>query len=94
MPRAERADLERTIEEQEGLLLEEMTPLSAEPAEGEEERLTERLGALLAQRRRIEALRHAGALAGVTADVLVDEVDRRLALLGERLACERGEEDC
>ena len=94
MPRTERDHLERTIEEQEGLLLEEMAPLSDEPAEGEEERLTERLGALLAQRRRIEALRHAGALAGATAGELVDEVDRRIALLGERLACERGEEDC
>jgi len=94
MPRAERADLERTIEEQEGLLLDGMAPLSDEPAEGEEERIAERLGALLAQRRRIEALRHAGALAAATAGELVDEVDRRIALLGERLACERGEEDC
>jgi len=94
MPHAEREHLERTIEEQEGLLLEEMTPVADEPAEGEEERLTERLGALLAQRRRIAALRHAGALAGVTADELVDEVDRRIALLGERLACERGDEEC
>ena len=94
MPRTERDHLERTIEEQEGMLLEGMAPLSDEPAEGEEERLTERLGALLAQRRRIEALRHAGALAGATAGELVDEVDRRIALLGERLACERGEEDC
>jgi hypothetical protein len=90
LPRTEGAHLEQTIEEQEGLLLEGMAPVSEEPAEGEEERLTERLAALLAQRRRIEALRHAGALAGATADELVDEVDRRIALLGERLACERG----
>ena len=30
----------------------------------------------------------------LTADELVDEVDRRIALLGERLACERGDEEC
>ena len=94
MPRAEGEHLERTIEEQEGLLLEGMAPVSEEPAEGEEEQLAARLAALFAQRRRIEALRHAGALASASADELVDEVDRRIALLGERLACERGDGDC
>jgi hypothetical protein len=89
VPRAERRHLERTIEEQEGLLLEGMAPVGDEPAQGDEEQLAERIGALVAQRRRIDALRHAGALAGPTADDLVDEVDRRIALLGERLARER-----
>ncbi len=89
LPRPEREHLERTIDEAETTLLEGLAPLSDEPAEGEEERIAERLGALLAQRRRIVALRHAGALEGPAADDLVDEVDRRIALLGERLACER-----
>jgi monovalent cation:H+ antiporter, CPA1 family len=94
MPHAEREHLERTIAEQESVLLEGIAPVTDEPAEGDEDRLAERLGALLAQRRRIEALRHAGALAGATADELVDELDRRVALLGERLACERTGEGC
>ena len=89
VPRPERQHLEHTIEEAESVLLEGIVPLTDEPAEGEEARLAERIGALVAQRRRIEALRHAGALAGAAADELVDEVDRRIALLGERLACER-----
>ena len=94
IPHAEREHLERSIEEQETVLLEGMAPLTDEPAEGDEERLAERIGALVAQRRRIEALRHAGALADATADELVDEVDRRVALLGDRLACAKADEDC
>jgi Na+:H+ antiporter len=94
VPRTELRHLERTIEEQESLLLDGMAPVADEPAEGDEERLAERIGALVAQRRRIEALRHAGALAGPAADELVDEVDQRIALLGERLACERNPDSC
>jgi len=94
VPRAERAHLERTIEEQETLLLEGLDPLSEEPAEGEEGRLAERIGALVAQRRRVKALLLAGALPEATAADLVGEIDRRIALLGERLACERSGEKC
>ncbi len=94
LPRTEREHLEHTIDEAETTLLEGLAPLADEPAEGEEERLAERLGALLAQRRRIVALRHAGALEAAAADDLVDEVDRRIALLGERLACEREPDAC
>ena len=94
LPRPEREHLEHTIDEAETRLLEGLAPLADEPAEGDEERLAERLGALLAQRRRIVALRHAGALEGSAADDLVDEVDRRIALLGERLACERDPGAC
>jgi Na+:H+ antiporter len=94
MPRPERRHLERTIEEQENVLLEGLAPMAEEPHEGEEERLAQRIGALVAQRRRIQALRHAGALAAPTADELVDEVDRRISILGERLACERDSHSC
>ena len=57
LPRVEQRHLERTIEEQENVLLEGLDPESEEPAEGDEERLSERMGALVAQRRRITALR-------------------------------------
>ena len=46
LPRPEREHLERTIDEAETTLLEGLAPLADEPAEGEEERLAERLGAL------------------------------------------------
>lgn len=94
LPRAERRHLERTIEEQEGLLLDGMAPLAEEPGNGDEEGLAERIGALVAQRRRIDALRHAGALAAPSAEELLTEVDRRIALLGERLACQRDPDRC
>jgi monovalent cation:H+ antiporter, CPA1 family len=93
LPRAQRADLARSIEDQEAVLLEGIGPLDDEPPEGEQERLTARLGALLAQRRRIEALRHAEVIDPGTAAELVDEIDRRVRLLGDRLACAR-DEDC
>jgi hypothetical protein len=88
----EQRHLERTIEEQEAVLLEGLDPLSDEPEEGDDERLSERMGALLSQRRRITALRNAGVLAGDAAEDLTDEIDSRLALLADRLACEPGEE--
>lgn len=94
LPRAERRHLERTIEEHESLLLDTMSPMVDEPGPGDEERLAERIGALVAQRRRIDALRHAGALSAAAAAELVDEVDRRIALLGERLACARDPAAC
>jgi CPA1 family monovalent cation:H+ antiporter len=88
LPRVEQRHLERTIEEQENALLEGLDPESEEPPEGDEERLSERMGALVAQRRRIAALRHAGVLEEDTAEELMDEIDRRLALLADRLVCE------
>ena len=94
VPRPERQHLEHTIEEAETALLEGIASLTDEPAEGEEERLAERIGALVAQRRRIEALRHAGALTDAAAAELVDEVDHRIALLGERLGCARDPGGC
>jgi monovalent cation:H+ antiporter, CPA1 family len=88
LPRVEQRHLERTIEEQENVLLEGIDPESEEPAEGEDERLSERMGALIAQRRRISALQNAGVLAPDPAEEFKDEIDRRLALLAERLVCE------
>ena len=88
LPRIERRHLERTIEEQENVLLDGLEPESEEPAEGDEERLSERMGGLVAQRRRITALRHAGVLADDDAEEITDEIDRRLALLADRLVCE------
>jgi len=90
VPRPERQHLERTIEEQEGALLEGMAPIADEPAAGDAERLAERIGALVAQRRRIEALRRAGAVDESLTVALLDELDDRLALLGERLAAAPG----
>jgi monovalent cation:H+ antiporter, CPA1 family len=92
VPRTQREHLARTIEEQEEILLEGLEPVSEEPAEGDEERLAARIGALVAQRRRVEALRHAGALNQATAEDLVNEIDRRIGLLGDRLACEDSED--
>jgi CPA1 family monovalent cation:H+ antiporter len=89
LPRVEQRHVERTIEEQENLLLEGLDPVADEPTEGEDERLSERMGALLAQRRRVGALRNAGVLDETTSDDLTDEIDRRLALLADRLVCER-----
>jgi CPA1 family monovalent cation:H+ antiporter len=94
LPRAERRHLERPIEEQEAVLLEGMDPVADEPAEGEEEKLADRIGALVAQRRRVRALRGAGVLAAAAADDLVDEIDRRIEVLGDRLACERDAGEC
>ena len=88
LPRVEQRHLERTIEEQENVLLEGLDPESEEPAEGDEERLSERMAALIAQRRRITALQHAGVLADDTSEEIRDEIDRRLALLADRLVCE------
>jgi CPA1 family monovalent cation:H+ antiporter len=92
LPTVEKRHLERTIAEQEAVLLEGLDPVSEEPREGDDERLSERMGALLAQRRRITALRHAGVLAGDAAEGLTGEIDARLALLADRLVCEPGEE--
>ncbi len=94
LPRAERRHLERPIEEQEAVLLEGMDPVADEPAEGEEEKLADRIGALVAQRRRVRALRGAGVLAAAAADDLLDEIDRRIEVLGDRLACERDAGEC
>ena len=51
-------------------MLEGLPPLADEPGGGEEDRLVERIGELVAQRRRVDALRHGGALtSGAAADL-------------------------
>jgi monovalent cation:H+ antiporter, CPA1 family len=92
LPRAEGAHLARTMEAQEASLLEGVGPLDEEPRQGEQQRLAARLGALLAQRRRVEALRTAGVIQPPAAQELMQDIDARVALLGDRLACERDEQ--
>ena len=70
------------------MLLEGIDPESEEPAEGEDERLSERIGALIAQRRRIRRCSTPACWRPDTAEEFTDEIDRRLALLADRLVCE------
>lgn len=86
--RAERQHLGVTIEEQEEALLEGIDPVDDEPPAGEDDRLADRIAELLVQRTRIEALRQAGAVDEAVTAALLDELDERIALLGERLAGE------
>lgn len=86
--RAERQHLGATIEEQEEALLEGIDPVDDEPPAGEDDRLADRIAELLVQRTRIEALRQAGAVDEAVTAALLDELDERIALLGERLAGE------
>ena len=53
---------------------------------GADDRLAKRIAGLLVQRARVEALRQAGAVDEVVTAALLDELDVRIALLGERLA--------
>ncbi len=88
LPRPVAEDLELSVAEHEAVLLEGMTPESDEPPEGACDLLAARIGALVAQRTRIQALRHAGMLEAGVADELVSEIDHRVGLLGDRLSCE------
>jgi CPA1 family monovalent cation:H+ antiporter len=86
LKRADREHLGVSIEEQEEALLEGLDPLGSEPLAGEEDKLAERVAQLLVQRSRIEALGQAGAVDEAVTGALLDELDARVALLGERLA--------
>ena len=88
MTRAQREHLGATFEAQEEALLEGLDPLEEEPPAGEDDRLAERIARLLVQRARVEALRQAGAVDEVVTAALLDELDVRVALLGERLTGE------
>jgi CPA1 family monovalent cation:H+ antiporter len=86
--REEREHLGAAIEAQEQALLEGLDPLDDEPPIGADDRLADRIEELLMQRVRVEALRRAGAVDEVITATLLDELDVRIALLGERLAGE------
>jgi CPA1 family monovalent cation:H+ antiporter len=85
-----RRHLERVIEAGETSVLEGLPPVVDEPAEGEDDRLVERIGELVAQRRRVDALRHGGAVTEGAAASLDAEIDGRIALLAARLGGEAG----
>ena len=93
MTRAEREHLGATIEAQEEVLLEGLDPLDGEPPAGEDDWLADRIADLLARRARVEALRQAGAVDEVVTAALLDELDDRIAVLGERLAGESPTEE-
>ena len=63
-----------------------MNAPTSEPVARNADRIAERISGLLVQRARIEALRQAGAVDEVVTAALLDELDVRIALLGERLA--------
>ncbi len=88
----ERLHLERVIDAGETSVLEGLPPLEEEPERGEDDGLVERIGVLVAQRRRVGALRRAGALGERASLDLLGEVDGRIALLGARLGEERAGE--
>jgi len=88
LTRTEREHVGATIEAQEDVLLEGLDPLDEEPPAGADDRLADRIAELLVQRARVEALRLAGAVDEVVTAALLDELDVRIALLGERLAGE------
>ena len=87
--RLRRRDLERLLDEGESSLLEGLPPLQDEPAAGEADRIVERIGELVAQRRRLDALRRAGAVTDAAAAPLAQAIDERIALLGARLSPSR-----
>jgi CPA1 family monovalent cation:H+ antiporter len=88
----ERRHLESVIDAGETSVLEGLPPLEEEPGRGEDDRLVERIGVLVAQRRRVGALRRAGAVSERASLDLLGEVDGRIALLGARLGEDRAGE--
>jgi CPA1 family monovalent cation:H+ antiporter len=85
LPGVERKHVQQTIEDQENAVLDGLVPIADEPAAGDEERLSERIGALVGQRRRIVVLHRAGAIDEAMKAALLAELDDRIALLCERL---------
>jgi hypothetical protein len=66
-------------------VLEGLPPLADEPEDGQDEKLVERIGELVAQRRSLDALRHGGAVTDAAAAPLAADIDERIALLAARL---------
>ncbi len=83
--RVERRDLERAIDAGETSVLEGLPPLVDEPERGEAGLLVERIGELVAQRRRVDALLHGGAVTAEAAASLNGGIDGRIAVLASRL---------
>jgi len=83
--RVERRHLEQVLDAGETSVLEGLPPLADEPDRGEDDRLVERIGELVGQRRRVEALRRGGALAGDAAAIVRTDLDGRIVLLAGRL---------
>lgn len=83
--RVERRDLERVIDAGETSVFEGLPPLVDEPIRGEDGLLVERIGALVAQRRRVDALLHGGAVTAGAAASLNAAIDGRIAALASRL---------
>ena len=81
----QRRDLERVIDAGENSVFEGLPPLSDEPVRGQDDHLIERIGQLVAQRRRVDALRHGRAVSDAAADELTTDIDQRIAALAERL---------
>ncbi|HTX68904.1 MAG TPA: sodium:proton antiporter [Thermoleophilia bacterium] len=80
-----RRDLEAVLDGGESSVLEGLPPLDDEPAAGDGDRIVERIGELVAQRRSLDALRHGGAVTESAAAPLAAEVDERIAVLAARL---------
>jgi len=83
--RVRRRDLETVLDAGESSVLEGLPPLADEPADGEGDRLVERIGDLVAQRRSLDALRSGGAVTDAAAAPLAADIDARIALLAARL---------
>jgi CPA1 family monovalent cation:H+ antiporter len=83
--RVRRRDLEQVLDAGESSVLEGLPPLADEPEDGQDEKLVERIGELVAQRRSLDALRHGGAVTDAAAAPLAADIDERIALLAARL---------
>lgn len=81
-----RRHLEQVLDAGETSVLEPLPPLADEPASGEPGRLVERIGELVAQRRRLDALCLGGAVTAAAAAPLTRGLDQRIAVLGARLS--------
>jgi monovalent cation:H+ antiporter, CPA1 family len=84
--RVRRRDLEQVLDAGESSVLAGLPPLADEPEDGEDDRLVERIGELVAQRRSLDALRHGGAVTEAAAAPLAADIDERIAVLAERLS--------
>ena len=71
-------------------VFEGLPPLVDEPVRGEDGVLVERIGELVAQRRRVDALLHGGAVTDAAAASLTAAIDGRIAALASRLGEEPG----